>query len=82
MPEQLKVTAKDTNNISDSYIVRYGLGLKAQLVKNLPCMRIFVIWAEVSWKLTTMSFLLSPGTRGQNMRPNWLSNIYIYRNLV
>ena len=28
-----KVTAKDTNNIS--YTVRYGLGGKAQLVRNL-----------------------------------------------
>ena len=41
---------KDTNNIS--YTVRYSLGLKAQLVRNLPCMQIFVIWAEASWQLT------------------------------
>ena len=72
----LKATAKDTNNIS--YTVRYGLGWKAQLVRNLPCMQIFVFWAEASWKLTIMNFLQSPGTHGQNMRPNWLS-IYIFR---
>ena len=35
-----EVIAKDTNNISDT--VRYGLGRKAQLVRNLPCMQIFV----------------------------------------
>ena len=72
----LKVTAKDTNTIS--YTVRYALGWKAQLVRNLPCMQICVIWAEASWKLTIMNFLQSPGTDGQNMRPDWLSNNYIY----
>ena len=55
----LSVTAKGTNNIS--YTVKYGLGWKAQLVRNLPCMQIFVIWAEASWKLTIMRFLQSPG---------------------
>ena len=33
-----KVMAKDNNNIS--YTVRYGLGGKAQLMLNLPCMHI------------------------------------------
>ena len=55
----VKVTAKDINNIS--YTVRYGLGWKAQLVRNLHCMQIFVIWSESSWKLTIMSFLQIPG---------------------
>ena len=57
MPEQyeagmfvcdFKVITKDTNNIS--YAVRYGLGGKAQSVRNLPCMQIFVIWAQASWQ--------------------------------
>ena len=40
--------AKDSNNISDT--VRYGLGGKAQLVGNLPCMQICVIWAQAQNK--------------------------------
>ena len=38
------------------------------MVRNLPCMQIFVIWAEVNNELSTMSFLQSPGIQGQNMR--------------
>ena len=41
---------KDTNNISCT--VRYGLEVKARLVRNLPFMQIFVIWAKASWQLT------------------------------
>ena len=47
-----EVIAKDTNNIS--YIVRYGLGVKAELVRNLP--QIFVILAQSSWQLTILAF--------------------------
>ena len=47
-----KVIAKDTNNTCISYTVRYGFGGKAQLVINLPCMQIFVIWDKASWQLT------------------------------
>ena len=52
-----------------SYTVRNGLGGKAQLVRNLPCMQIFVIWSQVSWQLI-ISFLQSPGIQGQNLKPN------------
>ena len=38
-----------TNNIS--YTVRYDLGGTTQLVRNLPCMQIFIIWAQASWQL-------------------------------
>ena len=41
-----KAIAIDTNNIS--YTVRYGLRGKARFVMNLPCMWIFIIWAEAS----------------------------------
>ena len=51
---RFKVIAKDTKNIS--YTVRYGLGAKAQLVRNIPCMQIFVIWAEASRQLTIRAF--------------------------
>ena len=44
-----KVITKDTNNIS--YTVIYGLGGKARLVRNLPCMHIFAIWAQAFWYL-------------------------------
>ena len=53
----IKVIAKDTNNIS--YTVRSDLGGKAQLVRNLPCMQIFVILAVVSWQLTISSNISS-----------------------
>ena len=33
-----------------------------------------VIWAQSSWQLIIMSFLQSPGTRGQNMRRNSLKS--------
>ena len=46
-----KVIAKEANNIS--YTVWYGLGGKAQFVRNLSCMQIIVIWAEASWRLIT-----------------------------
>ena len=65
----------------DSYTVGYGLGGKAQLVRNLPCMHICNLGSGF---LATdyMSFLQSSGTEGQIMRPNRLSHIYIYRSLV
>ena len=43
-PLYLKVAAKDTNDISNTF--RYGLGDKAQFLRNLRCMQIFVIWAQ------------------------------------
>ena len=50
---RIKVMAKDTNNISCT--VSYGFGEKAQLVRYLPCMQIFVMWAQASWRLTVTS---------------------------
>ena len=38
--------AKDTNNIS--YRVRYGLGGKAQSMRNLPCMQLFATLTQAS----------------------------------
>ena len=49
-----KVIAKAINSIS--YSLRYGLGGKAQLVRNLPCIQIFVIWSQASWQLTIWCF--------------------------
>ena len=54
----------------------YGLGGKAHLVRNLPSMQIFVIWAQDSWQLN-IRFLQSSGTLGQNMRRNRLSIVII-----
>ena len=44
---RFKDIAKDTSNIS--YTVRYSLAGKSQLMRNSPCMQIFVICAEASF---------------------------------
>ena len=35
-------------------MVRYGLGAKAKLARNLPCMQIFVICAEAFFKVMAL----------------------------
>ena len=37
---------------------------------------------QASWQMNIINFLQSPGTEGQNMRPNRLSHIHVYRSLV
>ena len=50
-----------------------------QLVRNLPCMQIICNLGSGFLATDYMSFLQSPGTQeDQNVRPNKLSNIYIY----
>ena len=58
-----------------TYTGMCGLGWKAQLVRYLPCIDICNLGSGFL-SADFMSFVQTPRTQGQNMRPIRLSNIY------
>ena len=64
------------------YLIKSGMALgKAQMVRNLPCMQIFVISAQASWQMSL--YELTSKTR--HSRPKHEAKLalsYIFRSLV